>query len=210
MSKAFPYPNLYLTFGGAMPLGERWQCGLTIDPGDIVGSQIALEAALNDMVVDLTTWWNSAGIGLLTSTGNTLDFAALYSYPGGNSPAGGVARRTITGLVGAGGTVMPNQVCLVTSLRSVIPSRKGMGRIYLPCSGITASGGNIASGDALAVATATAALLTALNANINTGSVVAGSEGQPITTVVVDTRFDTQRRRTRQQGSLAPQAAAVT
>lgn len=195
---AFTIPVQKISFGGSLPAGEVWQCGLWFSPNTTPGTQAALQAEVDAMVTPFTTWWATSAISGIRAAGMTLNNLSLYGYAANATSAGAVAHATISLAANATQQSKPNQCALVCSLRTVSPARNGRGRIYLPFLSGGVAGGQLATTDAQAVATATANLLVALNggtAPSSIGRVLGGTSGLPVTSVVVDTVIDTQRRR---------------
>lgn len=125
-----------------------------------------------------------------------------YTAAGGASSQAQIFSSGITGL-GTNGA--PSQLALVLSVRSGIGGRNKRGRLYLPvtCRGGFSSVGQCASADVTAIATAFKTLINNINlTHVGTDAVTFGiaSRASGFTVagqdVKVDSKYDTQRRRT--------------
>lgn len=212
--------NPYARFGmrGHMASAQTWSVGLSVEftaepsIGDL-GTWLAAREA------DVATWWNAALAGD-NSTDVTLTVLTADLFPPTVTTASfGVRHDMVTPLSGGSSTAsLPTQLAVVASLRTALPGRRKRGRIYMPVTvAAHMSAHQMTSADANALADATAALLTAINAS-SAGSagaqcVVAVPGTGPstaITFVVVDSVVDTQRRRRDQIAPAFVWASPVT
>lgn len=132
---------------------------------------------------------------------------SLYLYPAGAVHSTQVAEYNETTPVSGTTTFyMPRQAAVVASLRTDVSGRSGRGRVYFPLMSMNLSlDGQLDNSTCGGIATAYAAFLTAVNAYTNTahqvaslGAIVASftkSQGNTISSVIVDSKVDTQRRR---------------
>lgn len=139
-----PSNVMRFAFGGAMPAGEIWQCGLWFQSnlGEAApGNNEDADAALSAMTAGLTQW-----TALLTalkatwSTGTTHNRNALYCYPDGGPDATAVAIQDVTATAGTNATALPNQTARVVTILTGSAGRSHRGRIYLPGTGEAMSG----------------------------------------------------------------------
>lgn len=206
-----PYPiqTAYLTFGGALPGGEEWQCGLHGELNGNVASPTGMANIALNARTPLTTWWNSAGVAAFVGSGTTLTTIRAYLFPANATKATAVGGASLS-LSGTGTSSLPNQCAIVLSLRTGDPSRRGRGRIYMPMNKTgVASNAQLTTGQVSALATATATLLQDLAAADSVGPVLGGTSANPVTSVVVDSVVDTQRRRRNQLTPLFTATANV-
>lgn len=209
-------PTIRLVAGGNIAGSQTWSTGLSMNAGPGPYDQTVLTALLNEFRTRWTTFWGASGAGTAGALASTLaDLrlfrAYLYIFPG--QPVALQAAIDITPIQGTVTPKMPPQCAVVASLRTGLPGRSFRGRSYLPAMA-AALGGNaqLSFAQANSIATGYAALISAMNAYTTTGgygdAVVAGQAGNaPITSVVVDTEIDIQRRRA--DKILPAQAATV-
>lgn len=200
------YQRVTFVWGGALPGGEVWQNGVT-QRTDVAPTQAQLDEGANTAATALVTWWAALPVAF-SAQGFTLLNVRSYYYPGGSGAAALVASKAIAAALHNNSQTAPNQCALVASLRSGTPGPKNQGRIYVPCPNPgSLTNGNVGTSTASGLASATAGLLSTLNAIDLYGAVVVGSNGAPVTTVRVDTILDTQRRR---RNKLLPTASPST
>lgn len=179
-----------------------WACA----PGSSVPSNNAQAATTlaamlsNAKATTFRTWL----LGIMPAV-CTIDQATLYCYPTGgpSSPAIAEAPWFAVGTNGVG--PMPPQTCMVASLRTGQSGRSFRGRVYLPKQSAVLSGGHqFSAADTTSAANAVAAFLSGWEADAilpdGTGIfavVVSVKRGvaSAITSVVVDSKPDVQRRR---------------
>lgn len=197
-----PIPSIRLTWGGSLPAGDVWQCGLTVgvlaSPDNT--TQATMQSVANQFQARVATYMTGSGAGTLLSTGGSVTRVRAYHVPASSNAADLVAAATFTAYNGIGsGATLPNQCALVVSLRSTNPGRKGRGRFYLPALNPSVVNGRMNTPTPATVASATKTFLDGVNADLATLSagyrLIAGTSTLPITTIVVDDIIDTQRRR---------------
>lgn len=150
----------------------------------------------------------------------TTDSATLYCYPAGGPTAAAIAEQGIAGVGTNGVGPMPPQTCMVASLRTGQAGRSFRGRVYLPKQSSVLSGGHqFPNSETSAAATAVAAFLSNWEADAilpdGTGMfavVVSSKRGvaSAITSVVVDSKPDVQRRRINKMTTENTNSHAVT
>lgn len=184
-----------------------WSMWFTPSGTATVPSDAATAAALLAEITGASTW-----TALLTKaqtlmgTTDAITSIAQYTYPTGGTHAA-TAVNTPVSLAGTGGTrLLPNQCAVVVSLRSPFAGRNNRGRFFLPLTagGITAgSTSQIVNTQTAAIAAAVANFMSHMNgasfANLGGNALrpCVSSRGSNalISTVVVDSVIDTQRRR---------------
>jgi hypothetical protein len=173
-----------------------WQTGLTAAEAD--DAHMATLAA-NSTFIALMNAWKA-----LCASGARATAIDRYYYAGGS----GAAAHGHAAL-NYGGTATPqagpNQVAVVTTLRTAVSSRAGRGRMYWPATGVAAdqTTGLLANGNIDILVDALAAWFTALTTG-QPAVVVSQTQNtsHPITSVDADYRADTQRRRVNKIRSL--------
>lgn len=142
----------------------------------------------------------------LSSWDTTTSYSRLAAYE--YTAAGGASSQAqifSSGVTGTGSQNGPAQIALVLSVRSGIGGRNKRGRLYLPvtCKTLYSTNGQAAAADATSIANAFKTFIDAVNAtHIGTDPVIFGiaSRASGFTVaaqdVKVDTKMDTQRRRT--------------
>jgi len=194
--------QLLTVFGTSFTAEETWSFGVRL-----VGMGSAVSQAMADScMADTITLWNTAGIFMPSS--HTLEGVKLAPIgTDGKYPPGEIAY--IGDIASDGGpsttNIHPAQCAqVVTFLSATIPRGRGSrGRIYLPCPGAAVSATTGENGLALALATAVATWLAAIDAEplIGTPSIMS-SLGTGTTSTIgscrADNLPDTQRRRRRQ------------
>lgn len=201
----FIAPHLYLQWGGKLPGGESWSCGLRMSPtgGGDVASAAAMLPAVKTAV---QTYHTTPNLNLNARA--LLSFVKLNAIGTDGRYMLGTTNEIIVADIGGTGTAAsapPNQVCLAVSLRTAVtrgPASKG--RFYLPLpTYMVASDGRISTVDATSADTATETFIAALNAvdaNFKVG-VYSRKAGAPAQRLVTGARvgrvLDTQRRRRR-------------
>jgi len=179
---------------GTLPSGEVWQVAywtqLTSAPA-FTDASTAAAAASSDFVAMMNAWKPLCG--------NTTAATAYdqYGFTGGSS-ASSHGHATIS-YTGSGTSFHPNQIAVVTTLRTAHAGRSGRGRMYWPATAapVPLGQGFFQSSDINPLVDAIALHFTARNTGGNATSVVSQTLAQsfPITSVDADTVPDTQRRR---------------
>lgn len=204
-----PSGSLLTRISGVLAGGEVWSCGLW---WQYEGSAPALQSAINSLNVT-NTGPMSLALGSYLATGDDINRIDAYLYLLDGNTASAQAVRQFT-IAGAGTRTMPNQVSLVQSLRTVIPGRRGRGRVFVPVGQVASSNltaGQLTTTEAQAQATRFAAFLNDWEPLLGQPCVVStvGGTSDITTRVEVDTRFDIQRRRAAQQAVGGKATAAV-
>lgn len=186
---------------GTLPGGEvwqtaYWQTGLTAAEAD--DAHMATLAA-NSTFIALMNAWKA-----LCASGARATAIDRYYYAGGSGAA-----AHGHGVLNYGGTaatqLSPNQVAVVTTLRTAVSSRAGRGRMYWPATGdpTDQTSGLLGSAAIDTLVDALAAWFTSLTTG-QPAVVVSQTQNtsHPITSVDADYRADTQRRRVNRIRSL--------
>jgi len=199
----FNIAHLYLQWGGTLPGGDEWSCGMRMQPvgqGVATNSQTRLDAAAAavEKFHGTSTSEISPRCKLTFTKLNAIGVDGKYianttlEHVHANVPGTGLDSRTL-----------PNQIALVVSLLTGFsrgPAHRG--RVYLPMPTMVVGGdGRIDPGEVSVVKTAFNTLLTDLNA-IDAGFKVAvmsrkagAAIGRNVTGVEIGRVLDTQRRR---------------
>ena len=202
-----PANSSRVVLSGKLAGGEIWSTGFWITGADITSqgdataqAQLLLEAlgdadASGAMTITLNDWMANSC---------TWDRVTVYAYAGGSSQSEyiGEAVNTPTKQGGLGQRV-PNQVAMVLSLRTGRPGRRYRGRMYLPAGGITLnSDGEIGSNSMQPVLDGWTVFFSRWNQG-QAGQIVVmsttGSVVTPVTSLILDSRPDIQRRRANRQ-----------
>lgn len=201
-----PADTTLMTFGGYLPGGEVWQCGIwgSGHTPDDNGSANGLAEIYYD---ELTATDGSGGIyeWLQLFAPNTVAIrqTRVYCYPTGGPRATFIGQYTGAPVLGTNAQELPNQVSAVLTLHSDFAGRQNRGRIYLPClKGSLDAAGNLNNGNLATTADAWKSFFDDWNAaDVPTLSVVSrtGSHVHPITSLSIDSRPDIQRRRANKQ-----------
>lgn len=200
-------PFVRLTVGGHMDasnqtwsFGTSW--GLTSLP---TPAQLFTWLGL---VSPLVTSYINATSGPKSCWGanTTYDTLQCYAYDANATSAGSQAAIVVTPIVGATSPSLPTQLAVVHSLLSAFPGRKNRGRYYMPFTGNTGAfgtNGQLSTTQAAAYSTTGAAFLRSVAlTSIGTQPaipVIATRGSSPyvlVSSVNVDSKIDTQRRRT--------------
>lgn len=187
--------HVHMVLSGTLKTGEIFAVGW--DTLGEAGNQATLDQAVGTVIAFMTTV--SADRAVLLNLLNPTDKYTKvtgYSYAAG-APTASLVSSLPLNVAGTGGGNNPNQLAIVATLRTAIPSRRTRGRMFMPATGIAVGAG------ALMTAPTPAELAHAVASLINTqgqdiAPVVisrAGGLGTPITAVSVDNKVDTQRRR---------------
>lgn len=219
-----PANTMRLVVRGHSVGSEIWQCALWFKPvvtGDTVphnNTEATNTLGAINSLAQFSTWLNGIASALLPTTAG-VDSLALYSYPsGGNTAAAqAVLPRAIAG--SAGGASLPLQTCLVASLRTDQSGRRYRGRIYLPLQASNLASGQLGNTAVDAQANNLAGFLSAtkLATILPSGNGIYGcvassaqNAATSITAVIVDSRPDTQRRRSTKLAPAYSKSTTVT
>lgn len=196
-------PYVRVVIKGVLRGTQTWSMGLSVaNDGTATGAELFTYLGSVDTFVK--AFMTSAGVQQVTDSTTLYQTLAAYSYPavGGSFATAGLAS---SGTAGTGSSATPSQCALVLSLRSGRSGRAGRGRMYLPATSAAAmaSNGQYSLTTVTNVATAAKTMLDGIN-TLSIGAagapVVIASRASgvtaPVNTVQVDTKIDTQRRRT--------------
>lgn len=190
------------TFYGTLPSGEifNWSLWCNEAPADAASTQQQATAFA-------AAYKAAPGVYLppekLLSSSSAYSGCRVYSYMEHNTKATYIADAPINVPGSSGSTsLLPDQLAVVVGLRTDMAGRRHMGRVYLP---ITAWGlssqAQLSTADCTGLAGWFAQFIRALNGNIGSQRVgvlsQAGATFTPVTSVKVDSKLDTQRRRTK-------------
>jgi hypothetical protein len=203
-----------LSIVGTFPNSEIWNHSLWFMPdgsGEIPADNDAAAAALANILASGS--WTTYRDTLKTylTSDSAITGLKLYCYPTGGPSSPAIAEVAISVAGTSSGTALPLQCTLVASLRTGQSGRSYRGRIYLPTVGVTLPANHQISD---AVTLATANMVWDFIDGMITESILDGGDGllavvvstqlsakTPITSVVVDSVVDTQRRRRNRQSA---------
>lgn len=196
-------PYVRCVMQGITESTQTWSMGFSVhNDGTATSSELFTWLSAVDGLAK--TMFGTTGVVNQWDTATKYTSVAAYSYPavGGAAAVAGV---TSSGVVGTSSSrSVPPQIAVVISERSGIAGRKGRGRMYYPmCNPTLAPNGQLASSFCTTLANAVKVFFDGVNA-LSIGSaasiVCIGSRdtgaGAPVTGIIVDTKLDTQRRRT--------------
>ena len=210
-------PRVDVIMGGIIGTVDTWTTKISYAVTGGVPSQADMNGIASGFA---TLWavdfWDTTTVGMKANVNSTTSWnlCKTYYYPAGATVA------TVSGLVSltndpgtAGAAPAPPQCAIVASLHTAFSGRKNRGRCYMPSIVPYVGVGAITPTQALRIATqfrlflhdtnsATVGALS-FNACIGTGSLPS------VTSVVVDTVVDTQRRRRDKQTSSGTAVVAV-
>jgi len=197
-------PYVRLVASGTLSGTQTWSIGgsfLVANPH----TQSELFAWLGTIDGYMKTFLQTSQIQLSSWDGTTVyNRLAAYEY---NAVGGATSQAQLfsSGVTGTGATTGPRQLAIVFSIRSGIGGRNKRGRFYLPatCKTIYSTNGQVAGADCTTLANAWKTFVNAANlTHIATDPVQYGiaSRASGFTVVAqdvkVDSKIDTQRRRT--------------
>lgn len=195
-----PFVRLLLT--GTLTGAQTWSVGLSFEAGALVPAA-TLQTWLAAISPEVDTFWTT--YKNLVGTDTTLSALRAYGYDSGGTKSATEASITKSSVGAATSPNLPTQCAMVVSLRSGNSSRSGRGRIYLPIrNAAQLSNGQLANANCDALAAAVKVLIDAIVTHpFGTGGspipaiATGGSKPPvPILSVQVDSKVDTQRRRT--------------
>lgn len=141
--------------------------------------------------------------------------ASVYCYPTGGPTATYIGHASIASGVGSSTAQGPLQNSLVATYITSVAGRRHTGRSYLPYTGgqYNAAGNNVSSSALSALLTGWVLLLNNFMA-ANSGSAITvvsskGSSQTHVTQVRMDSKVDTQRRRSNRQHAVTTAISAV-
>jgi hypothetical protein len=212
------YGYVRLSIGGTAPGGESWSTG------------VALAAQNHPSVGDLDTWlasiqsgisgWFNGGahsIAGVVASDTFLSNLRAYEYePGGATANLQGTYEYSPAINGAAAHVLPLSSAMCVTLRTDKAGRHYRGRMYLPANGATLSNHTYVGTDVDAVALAMKDLMELLKGSTLSGGsiipIVAGDTTTPglVTSISVDNRPDTQRRRAKSERATYRQTATIS
>lgn len=201
---AFSSPSLHLVISGSTGSAEQsWSTGLRLVNFEWDPTPAKMQAFVDAALPHVQTWASAVHADWATTTIWT--GLRLYYYPTLPGVATHVAESTVTPYAGSSSAGMPSEIALVHTLQTALAGRRYRGRMYVP---LTANAnmevnGNLSDTRTALHADATAGLVTALNAIIESGddfgsvAVISqvGGVAEPVTSIRVDSKADSQRRR---------------
>lgn len=205
---AIPVGSVKLVFAGNLQGGEKFAHGFWFNAGATPISQSQLDANLAGATLTFNTQLGTAAIKALYPTTTTYNTITAYSYAGGPNVDLVSGPATPTAWAGTAGGAMPNQICIVMSLRSGNPGRSFRGRSYLPGLQNTAIGndGQLVAANRTTLGNAWKAFLQGVAAGGGGTTAMppiimsaARSAKTPMLTFQIDSRMDVQRRRAAKQ-----------
>lgn len=195
---SIPAGHTRLVFSGALPGGEIWSTGFFTDDtaSDHVGG--AFQASINTLGAALVSRVGSIFTSKI-GTGGALERLDGYYYTGGSNKAAQQAQYVFN-QSGTGSPQLPNQCSVVATLLSGLPGRSQRGRMYLPVLvGEFANSPDVQMTQDFTefIATALANVLNQADAEGFHPVVVSSTKttAVPVTDIRVDSKVDTQRRR---------------
>jgi len=202
----FDSSHIYLQWGGKLPGGEQWSCGLRLYKPDPSSAEV--DAALNINAYKTAIQTYHAGGTACSSQAAKLSYVKSNSIGTNGKYSTPTTNQVIVADVGGGGAILaphPTQVALAISLVTGFsrgPAHRG--RFYIPLpTFLPDANGLISVADRDGAKTAATTLLTALNAvtggwKVGVFSRKAGAPGhRAVTGIEVGRVLDTQRRRRR-------------
>lgn len=197
---AIPAETVHVQFRGHLPGSEEWQWGFWL-AGTNITSEADANALANDVVGAFAVEAQATVAGLMDPLAG-IDEVRTYCYPTGGPTALyiGSADYNIVG-TGASSSRLPLQAALVVSLRTGFAGRRARGRLYLPCHRIAlGTDYQLSNTTTDVVADDMSDFFTNLNALTGVGTVsvvsqVGAGQARAVTSVIVDSRIDIQRRR---------------
>lgn len=177
---------------------EIWQTGFSTVSTSSITTQAALQAQLDLVVPFVQTWWTALKPNVFSSYAMTEVDA--YQYEGASTNAEFQAAHALTAAPGTKvSTGSPVDTATVVSLRTVLPGRRGRGRMYIPNhNGTQPADGQFLAATSQAYGTATKAMLNSITGGTTLGPVVVSRTGliyNVVTSLVTDSKPDVQRRR---------------
>lgn len=212
---ALPYVRLEV--GGTISGTQTWSVGFSFGLVSMpTNGQVF--TWLSGIVTNVATWINATG-GVKTLWGTNVTYNRLraYAYNASAMTAGAQSQVIVTPITGAGGITLPPQCAVVHSLLTGSPGAGNRGRIYVPITtGGSTTNAQLTNTTCSNLATALATFLAAV-ASSHVGAdlatpVIATRGSKPYHTlgsVGVDSKLDTQRRRTDKIAATTPLTAVA-
>lgn len=188
--------------GGKIGSTDTWSCGFAFQVSGGVPSNADMNGIASGFsTLFATDFWDHAN-GLKTYVNLTTDWSKCntYYYPAGSTVATVSGTVTLTADPGTNGTQqIPPQCAMVATLKTGLTGRQNTGRVYLPSPASLSTNGQILGTYTDYLATQLAQWLTDCNSAtvgpLSFNACVGTGNTPHITTVVIDTVVDTQRRR---------------
>lgn len=208
--------SIHVVFGGNLTESEVFAHGFWFDGEGIVGNTTTEDQFGGVVVIQFNGTFGAAGNLSLFPNTTVWNRGNIYFYG-----AGGLLTRTIPLSINKAGTVAaatpPNQLCSVLSIRNVAAGRSNRGRSYLPAlanSLLSGGTGQWTAASVDAVNTTCAGFLTGVSGDPQGARPVIMSAVKQtmvdVNFVEMDTRPDTQRRRTASSTVVHVASAVVT
>jgi hypothetical protein len=201
MSKDYSHGKI--SFGGTIGPSQDWSCGYSfLFDGTLI--EVDMQAIAQAAAAAARTAWNAGsggGIQNINAADTGLYYARSYWYPAGTDKAQLVGEAPVIGTnVGNGSNQMPTTVALVVSTKSGLPGRSRRGRMYLPATSVALTNHQLGQQQVGALAGSIATMFDTMNSTVfaagSLNCVIAAADIPiPITSVAIDSRPDTQRRR---------------
>ena len=197
-----------IIISGHFASGEEFAFGFQADGTNITG-QSDLDQATTNLAGYIQNTSDNAWLKALISSGDKYEVVTAYKYSGGPT-AELVSEADMTAVTGASaGQTLPLQCSMVATLLTGRPGRSYRGRMYLPATNATLSQGQFSS-----ITDATAAGVAQLLGQVKNVAptmqpvVASATVGvmTPIVQVRIDSKIDTQRRRSQ---SLIPARTSI-
>ena len=177
---------------------EIWQTGFSTVATSAIASQSDLQAQLDLVVPFVSSWWTTLKPNVFSSY--ALTEVDAYQYEGGSTNAEFQAAHALAAVAGTKvSTGSPVDTATVVSLRTILPGRRGRGRMYIPNhNGTQPADGQFLPATSQAYGTATKTLFDSITGGTLLGPVVVSRTGllyNVVTSLVTDSKPDVQRRR---------------
>jgi len=205
-----PTNTARVVVAGLYPSGEEFNWGFWLS-GAPASNADAGAAAL--VVRDYIQGLGGDPLRAYLAPDCSYDKVTVYGYGSGIGPADFQGEAVFTERDGiSAGASLPLQCAVVVSLRTGRPGRRGRGRMYVPVTASTLTDHQLAAGNAASLSAAIGGFFT----NLNDSTLIPGSvcvlsqvdvEAHLVTSVIVDSRVDIQRRRADSQ--MATQTASA-
>lgn len=213
---AIPLYAIRSTVTGSLPGGDIFEISQWWDGTNIGSDPTKFQAFAGVVVGSLTGNLLTTAVKALYNTGVSFNTLDCYGYPTGG-PHAGLHWQVPVGVSGTASTIsLPNQIATVVTTLTGRPGRSYRGRCYLPPVTTAAMIGTnqLSTANATLLCNAYAGFLQGVHDSSSGAHPVVSSSRlgamTPITSVQVDTVFDTQRRRRNKVVAQGKPTAAVT
>jgi hypothetical protein len=203
-------PFIRLSLAGNINGAQSWSCGMSFGcpvlPGDT-----DLFAWLTTIGPLFNTWSTAVHFATQNNGGLHATNLIAYGYDAGAVHASVQANQLLATPITGGGTNAGDwRQCVNVGFYSGRPGRSGRGRMFVPWTGVSDAVNNqLSPTDTAAMANGTKALVDSITTHpigaIDITPVIASRGSNPytgVTTIVVDSLFKTQRRRTNKIASI--------